>query len=156
MLPNDNADPNLYRTSAQAAATASLLSSLTQPRAVRVTRLLQDIRETIDNLPSGPFVADDDHVGTAELRLTPSDSIAEGKTQDKTLKIESGEGNYELMFRIAHHRRTVFTPNTHLAAVTRNDTHMEIWAVGVGGMVRGTWFDGQWHDWYVLLWSFEG
>jgi hypothetical protein len=39
---------------------------------------------------------------------------------------------------------------TPIASLRRTDETMEIWCVGPDGMVRGAWFDGEWHSWYQL------
>ena len=49
-----------------------------------------------------------------------------------------------------------FDAQTNLAALSRFEGHMEVWAVQ-GGVIWGNWFiDGSWRNWYPLFWSFEG
>ncbi|MDE1675096.1 M12 family metallopeptidase [Nocardia gipuzkoensis] len=43
-------------------------------------------------------------------------------------------------------------PNTPTAVYGRNKNHMEMWAIGESGWIRGIWFDrNQWHSWYDLV-----
>lgn len=39
---------------------------------------------------------------------------------------------------------------TPIASHKRNDDHMELWLVDAFGVVRGNWWNGDWHDWYSL------
>ncbi len=113
LMENDNADPDSYRQLVLGAAGASLVSTLGTPsRAIRATRLLDDIRRQIDSVPSLPFALDDDHIGTVEFRLDTSDLIPFG-IKDKVLTIKSDEGHYELTFRIR--RLSLLPPGAPIA-----------------------------------------
>jgi Domain of unknown function (DUF1929) len=48
------------------------------------------------------------------------------------------------------HRFTVLD-RTPIASLRRHDDHMELWVVDAFGVVRGNWWNGNWHDWYSLL-----
>ncbi|MFN0034526.1 MAG: hypothetical protein ACKVUS_05620 [Saprospiraceae bacterium] len=137
--------PDTYRGLAEAAAAASLLSTLTLPRQARVDRLLDAVKSAV-SLP------DADHVGTKELRLDGSDLIPEGSMKEKVLEIDGGdEGRWQLTFRIAHRRRNEFDQATNIAAVSRQSELMELWAVGGDGILRGNFFqDQRWQGWYML------
>lgn len=39
---------------------------------------------------------------------------------------------------------------TPIAALSRNDDHIELWVVDEFGTVRGAWYDSGWQTWYVL------
>jgi hypothetical protein len=151
VMENDNGKPGFYRTTVKGTATSSLLASLAiTDRATRVKKLIADINDTVEGL-SAPLSFDDDHVGTSELALDASDLILTG-VKDKPLRIDGGdEGSYDLVFRISFREQIMFRQGTHLAALTRNKDHMEIWTMGLDGTVRGNFFDnGYWHGWYSL------
>jgi hypothetical protein len=105
LMENDNGDPNGYRQLVEAAASAALGATIGErDRSVRASRLLQSIRDALNgvDLPI-PFALDDDHIGTEILRLDNSDLIPFG-ARDKSLRITSSEGDYELNFEIARIR----------------------------------------------------
>jgi hypothetical protein len=96
----------LYREAVEVVATASLGATIGETdRSVRVSRLLQSIRDALNgiDLEIIPILLDDDHIGTEILRLDNSDLIPFG-TKDKSLHIASSEGDYELNFEIARFR----------------------------------------------------
>jgi hypothetical protein len=39
---------------------------------------------------------------------------------------------------------------TPIACHKRHDDHMELWLVDAFGVVRGNWWNGDWHEWYSL------
>ena len=41
-----------------------------------------------------------------------------------------------------------FAATTTLAALARDQDHMEVFAIGGDGCLHGNWWDGQWHMWY--------
>ena len=41
-------------------------------------------------------------------------------------------------------------PGGNVAMLGRNDDHMEVWSIGGDDQLHGTWWDGDWHDWYTL------
>ena len=88
--------------------------------------------------------------------LDPSDAIPAGM-RDKSMIIDGGsEDSYQLTFRITRHQPVRFPSGAHLAAVSRSPKHLEVWGVDSSGTMRGNWFDGQWHNFYALPWTFEG
>lgn len=155
VLENDAGSPEQYRTYIRTLATAAVTASLplVANRAARVARILDDVRSGLDGHPSNdvPFVPSDDHVGTVELVLGPSDLPPGLGTLDKSLSIDGGsEGAYDLTFRIARHRQVQFGQGVHLAAVSRKPSHLEVWGVDTTGAMRGNWLDGRWQGWYTL------
>jgi hypothetical protein len=103
LMENDNGDPGQYQTFLEATTSALLALTLgEQDRSVRFARLVAGIRNALNgiDLPV-PFVLDDDHIGTEELRLDSSDLIpVDAGTKNKLLTIQSDEGHYELTFQI--------------------------------------------------------
>jgi hypothetical protein len=146
LVENDQGSPGGIRTLVQSTATATMAAAVTAAREVQVARLLQD-------LPGAVIAADvgflgDDHVGTRELRLTPADLAAKG-TRFKVLEINGGDdGSYQLTFRLEELHRYEFAATAHLAAVTRDQDRMEVWAVDGNGVLVGNPFEGRWHGWY--------
>jgi hypothetical protein len=153
VMENDAGKPGFYRGLVQGTMAAAVTASISAPNyATRVSRILTDLQSTLDGYPTNnvPFVPSDDHVGSKALLLNVSDLIPSG-TLDRTLQIGNGdEGEYELTFRITRHQGTMFAQNAHLAMVTRDPKHMEVWGVDLSGTVRGNWFDGRWQGWYRL------
>jgi hypothetical protein len=101
LLENDNSTPEQYQTFLRGVVPIALASSLGEPdQAKRMQRLTNSIRDSLNgiDLPI-PFALDDDHVGTELLPLDASDLVG-GGIKDKTLRIQTAEGSYELVFRI--------------------------------------------------------
>jgi hypothetical protein len=44
----------------------------------------------------------------------------------------------------------VVPDRTPIVSHKRNDDHMEVWVIDAYGVVRGNYWDGEWHDWYSL------
>lgn len=44
----------------------------------------------------------------------------------------------------------VVRDRTPIAALTRNEDHMDLWLVDAYGVVRGNYWNGDWHEWYAL------
>ena len=100
LMENDHGDPNQYRSLVKLVATSSLASTLTLPRAAKVTSLVRDITDALNGvrLPI-PFALDDDHIRTLELRLRTDDLITTG-TRNRRLEFRSSEGFYDVNFSI--------------------------------------------------------
>ena len=41
-------------------------------------------------------------------------------------------------------------PGAPIAALSRGDDYMDVWCVGEDARLHGTWWDGNWHGWYVV------
>jgi hypothetical protein len=101
LMEQDNGSPPTYREGVKLVAGNALLSTgVGSSRSAKVAALLRDIRDALNgiNVPL-PFVLDDDHIGTEELRLNSSDLITSGR-KTKPLIIRSREGFYTLHFEI--------------------------------------------------------
>jgi hypothetical protein len=101
LMENDNGVPEQYQELLNVRGLASLAGSLGDPdplsRAARLTSDLGNVLNGID-LPF-PFVLDDDHLGTQQLRLDSSDLLT-GGSRERKMVIEGDGGTYELVFRI--------------------------------------------------------
>jgi hypothetical protein len=145
LMEQDHGSPESARLEAQAAAIAAVPLTIGMSTEDRISRIVADIRGAVSVLPL------DNHVDTKSVRIDASDvGMPAGSWKDKVVKIDADEGKWELTLRWVHHRRVVFPDPTHLAAVTRNASKMEIWGVASDGLVHGNWFEGRWHGWYAL------
>jgi uncharacterized protein with LGFP repeats len=73
-----------------------------------MTSLLRSIRNALNGIDVPiPFALDDDHIGTEPLVLDQADLIP-GGFRDRSLRIRSGEGDYDLVFRITRTPFVVF------------------------------------------------
>jgi hypothetical protein len=156
LMENDNADPGQYQTLLETVAAGSLALTLGEPdKSVRFSRLLTSIRNALNgiDLPI-PFVLDDDHIGTEELRLDNSDLIPVG-AKDKSLRITSSEGDYELTFRIERYAWLRFANlggvfDGQPASVSWGPGHLEIFIHGNDGAIWHKWWDNGWSGWESL------
>jgi hypothetical protein len=62
----------------------------------------------------------------------------------------SFEHNGRLCFLFGDTGPIPLSPTAQLGAVSRDPAHMEVFAVGQDGVIRGNWFWDGWKDWYVL------
>lgn len=99
LMEQDNGSPKLYHTFGKIIATASIASSLTATRPQRVASLSADMKRFFSADLGLPFVMDDDHIATVELRLTAAD-IASTQRIEKTITLKSNQGNYTATFEL--------------------------------------------------------
>ena len=115
-------------------------------------------------LPGAEVACVSRHTDRAEVWVVgAADGVVQGNWYD--------DGTWHGWYRLD--AATTFRPDGDLTAVSRSHVPggaggllplagaqgpeaMELWAVDGNGVVRGTWFDGQWHPWYALPWSHEG
>jgi hypothetical protein len=109
VMENDNGDPNTYRQLVETVASASLVGTIGErDNAVRADRLRNSIRDALNGVDVPiPFALDDDHIGTERLDLHHAD-LLQGGFQDKFLRVRSGEGDYDLGFRVTRTSFVVF------------------------------------------------
>jgi uncharacterized protein YodC (DUF2158 family) len=138
-------------------------------------QLDQITRDAKDQLEPGVFDAivlflesftdPDDLVGTRSLVLVAGDASLAGQTRLPLLadqgidwEFENGGIKYKVTGRVERKGwrdwyvldGAAYNQPAGLAAVSRFEGNMEVFATGMDGMVRVNWFDGQWRGWYVL------
>jgi len=137
-------------------AAGSLALTLGEPdKSVRFAELLTSIKNALNgiDLPI-PFALDDDHIGTEELKLDNSDLIPVG-AKDKSLRITSSEGDYELTFRIERYAWLRFANlggvfDGQPASVSWGPGHLEVFIHGNDGAIWHKWWDNGWSGWESL------
>jgi len=97
LMEQDNGSPKTYHTMGKIIATSSLASNLSATRDQRVATLSSDMKRFFSADLGLPFVMDDDHIATVELRLTAAD-IASTQRIERTLTLKSNQGNYTATF----------------------------------------------------------
>lgn len=100
VIESDNGTPDSYRSLVEAVALASLAGTAGEAdNAARAASLVKSIGSALNgvDLPF-PFTLDDDHIGTVQLVVDPTNLIASGFL-DKPLDVQSAEGNYQIVFR---------------------------------------------------------
>ncbi len=158
LMENDNGSPEQYQDLLRDVVVPLWLASTAgEPnqanRAARLTRRIGDALNGVD-VPI-PFTLDDDHIGTQQLLLDPSDLIV-GGTKDKVMRIESSEGRYELVFRITSHNLVespwsgandnwlsiggYFPAGARVVATTRSADNFDLFTTGNDGRVYTSWW----------------
>ena len=166
VLEHDAGRPGTLQGIVKGIVGGSVLGSLTQDRAAKVTALIRDVGSAIGT-PSGASLDQDDVIGEPqELRFTSEElaSAQAGQTISKSLNFRGDDANYTLNFDVRNPeqwRRTFPLPGQavfdhqkqHLASVSRAPGNLDLFVIGLDNHIWSTFWNDQtgWNaDWFPV------